>query len=182
MASVPSHSSLFSLVLILFFIHFAQCEALTQELIDKICHGTQDYNLCIKIFKDNVKSPTTDLVGLTHLTIDLALKNAIDTCAYTQRILDEATTPEVRKVLGECVKDYQLVVEGFQQASTAFAGKKYKDMVAKESATPAAISACERGMPPAFPVNPYFFLIERDKQLKVLISMSVVTGKLLCSC
>jgi hypothetical protein len=39
----------------------------------------------------------------------------------------------------------------------AFAGKNYKYMIAKESATPAAIPAFERGMPPAFPVNPFYF-------------------------
>ena len=94
-------------------------------------------------------------------------------------LLNQATTPEVRKVIGERVKDYQLVVEGFQQASMDHGlrwKKQLKYMMAKESATPAAISAFERGMPPAFPVNPYFFLIGRIKQLDILISVSDYAG------
>ncbi|KAJ4839620.1 hypothetical protein Tsubulata_026012 [Turnera subulata] len=162
------------IVFMLLFIHSAHGIDPTQEWIDKICFQTLNYGFCSKTFEDNLKSPSTDILGLTELAIELVLKNATNTFTYTWTILNNATTsPKVKPVLAGCVKDYQTILKDFLLASKDFTRKRYKKMVARESAAVKPIDKCESGFSHK---SSFSFLAERNEQLRILISMSVIAG------
>ncbi|GLT88448.1 hypothetical protein SLE2022_064750 [Rubroshorea leprosula] len=142
----------------------------------------EDYGFCNKTFTANLKSPLTDLAGLTQATIELTAQNASNDFVYSQSIPENATDPHVKKVLTECVKDYNLIMQFFTQAMRSFAFRDYKGMLNYELPHSRLVAFCQEAFNYAKPgpVN-ITYLTERNRQLRILIAMSVVTGHYLLS-
>ncbi|GKV01506.1 hypothetical protein SLEP1_g14056 [Rubroshorea leprosula] len=186
MTSVPTYTLLFSSLVISLFLFTnpaSSADPQTQELIDKICRQMEDYGFCNQTFSANLKSPLTDLVGLTQITIEITIQNASNDFVYAKSILDRATDPHMIKVLTECVKDYQAIRGSFIKAMRSFMLRDYKGMLNYELPNSKSVALCQEGFSSAKPgPNPYIVLIERNRQLRILIAMSVVTGHYLVSC
>lgn len=127
-----------------------------------------DYDFCKQTLNANLKNPDANISDLNQLTIDLTTRNATDTRAFTQSVLKNSTSdPEGVKVLSECEKDYGLVVEFFEEAFKSYKQGDYTRMLWEAGFNSAAPG----------PVNPYFFLIERNKPLKTLVDMAIVIAR-----
>ncbi|XP_062145420.1 uncharacterized protein LOC133852671 [Alnus glutinosa] len=179
MASIVAYSllPLAAMFFFFFFFHPIQSNEQTQQTIESICHQVGDYDLCKQALNSNLKNPDANISDLNELTINLTIRNATDTRAFTQSVLKNSTSyPEAVKVLSECENDYGLVVETFQVAFEFYNQRDYSRMLYLESLAPNAISSCEAGLNSAAPgpVNPYFYLIERNKPLKTLVDMAMV--------
>ncbi|XP_059435539.1 uncharacterized protein LOC132168558 [Corylus avellana] len=173
MASIVAFSLLPLAAMFLFF-HPIQSNEQTQQNIETICHQVEDYNFCKQSLNSNLKNPDASISDLNEITINQTTVKATDTRAFTQGVLKNAKGyPEEAKVLSECEKDYGLVVEFFQEAFKSQNRGDYSRMLSFESSALNAISLCEAGFGFGFPVNPYFYLIERNKPLKTLINMAV---------
>lgn len=153
----------------------------TQELIDKICRQLEDYGFCNKVFNQNLKIPSTNIEGLTQIALERTTENVTSVLAYAQSLLNDAATPEVKDILTECVKDYRTITNAFTLAFKAFGERNFKEMLVQESPAPKALGLCEGNISfePGPPVNPFFELIEKNRQLRILIAMSLVSGHLL---
>lgn len=156
-------------------------DAQTQELIDKICRQLEDYGFCNKVFNENLETPSANIEELTQITLERTTENVTSVLAYAQSLLNHATTPEVKNILTECVKDYRTIISGFTLAFKAFGERNFKEMLAQEYPAPKALGLCEGNISfePGPPMNPFFQLIEKNRQLRILIAMSLVSGHIL---
>lgn len=146
----------------------------TQALIDKICRSNEDFGFCIKTFNDNLKDPATDIAGLTRITIDQCLSNSSNTLGFIGQLLSNTTDEPTKNALVACQNAYQVVLKSYQDASVEFDSKDYEDMRKSESVTPRAQASCETSF--STPPNPADLLVERNRQMRILITMAVATG------
>ncbi|XP_062085776.1 uncharacterized protein LOC133791884 [Humulus lupulus] len=142
----------------------------TQELIDRICFQVEEYGFCNQAFNENLPSPTTDIVGLTRITIDLATLNATHTLDFVQRLLVNTTDPGQKSALEACENGYSIVMRSFQDADVAFNMNDYRSVAKYEYVTPRAEGSCVLNIPP---FNEE--LAERNREMRILITMSLVS-------
>lgn len=164
------------LLLVVFFIiqpGMSQPEK-TQALIEKICRSMEEFGFCNKTFNDNLKDPATDIVGLTKITIDQVLSNATSTHDFIVQLLAKTTSKPTKYALIACENGYRVVVQFFKEASAEFDRKDYESMRKSEAVTPRAQASCEVSFhTPPSPLDP---LVDRNRQMRILISMAVATG------
>lgn len=180
MASSSSSSNyqiILPLLILFLSIHNASSDKTTQDLIDYICYQMEEFGFCSKTFNENLPSPSTDIIGLTKITVDQALKNATNTFNFIENLLKNTTNPGVKNALIVCEKGYKIVEQSFQEASREFEAKDYENMERSEQGTPRAQGSCVTSFEiPPFPSNP---LVERNRQMRILIAMALVTANLL---
>lgn len=163
--------------LLILIINPASSDRPTQALIERICREMEEFGFCSKTFNENLKSTSTDIIGLTQITIKQVLRNASNTHDFIVRLVQTTTDKAFRKALIECENGYHIVLQSFQQAYDEFKGGEYGSMLQLEYITPRAQSSCEinpETLPS--PANP---LIERNREMRILIAMAVVTGDIL---
>lgn len=177
--SSPSSNYQIILPLLILFLSNpkASSDKTTQDLINYICYQMEEFGFCSKTFNENLPSPSTNIVGLTKITIDQALKNATNTYKFIENLLKNTTNPAVKNALIVCEKGYKIVKHSFQKASREFEGQDYENTEKSEQGTPRAQGSCETSFEiPPYPSNP---LVERNRQIRILIAMALVTADLL---
>lgn len=162
------------LVLILMINVHRSLSQETQQLIEKICRQMEEYGFCSQTFKENLKSPDSDIVALTQITIERATDNATKTLDFVRQLLQKATmSPAQKEALIACENAYVIVSQSFYEAAVEFFQKDYEDVANSESITPRAEDSCQQSIN-TLPSdqNP---LVDRNRQMRILIAMSVVS-------
>ncbi|KAG6773060.1 hypothetical protein POTOM_020314 [Populus tomentosa] len=147
----------------------------SQVLIDEVCRQMEDYGFCNRVFHENMKSPSIDYVGLTAIAMDQTITNATNTYEYILDLLRNTTDQSLRNVLVACENAFGIVKSSFGDALQSFNRKDYDDMFKLERGAPRAQASCETSfIAPPSPPNP---LAERNREMRILITMAIVSGK-----
>lgn len=167
---------LLSLLVMFLVVHPAmvdQEQPGTQELIEKICRQMEEYGFCYKTFNENLKSPSTDIVGLTQITLQQAIINSSNTHDFIVQLLGNTTDEGERNALMACENGYSTLKRAFEDAFFAFTVKDYKSMMTCEAVTPKAEASCEQSFNPENP------MVERNREMRILLAMALVAGHIL---
>ncbi|KAJ4840261.1 hypothetical protein Tsubulata_030529 [Turnera subulata] len=135
----------------------------------------EEYGFCNGVFHEGLTLPSADFRRLAQLTIERASSNASSTHSFVVQLLAQATEEPLKNVLIACENAYTLVMQSFNKAVVDFYYNDYDSMVRDERAAPKAQASCEVTMktPPAPPVDP---LVDRNREMRILIAMAIVTG------
>lgn len=145
----------------------------TQALISEICRETSDYAFCSNIFIQNLPSPTADIVGLGQITVNQSLQAATNTEIFVERMISSETNTTLQDLYKICQEAYSIVANKYAQANESFAKGAYSTVVFLESRTERFIDDCQNNVE-ASPA-----LTEKNRQMKVLINMSLTTVNLI---
>ncbi|KAM7272989.1 hypothetical protein ACFE04_027653 [Oxalis oulophora] len=156
---------------LMFFIPAWSDEKSTDALIEKICRNNEDYGFCTKVFRENMKSPSTDIVGLARITIDQASENATNTLGYVNYRTRQVTDPQIKFLLSQCTYGYDEVRSSFTVASEFLNERQYSKVVGIERTAPYAIRNCLSAF--ATTTDP---IGQRNTQMRILITMAIVTA------
>ncbi|KAH1083641.1 hypothetical protein J1N35_023402 [Gossypium stocksii] len=161
------------------FIHPALSDGSTQQLIDKICRSVEEYAFCSNTFNQNIKGSSANITALTQITVEQALNNATNTHSFIVGLLCNTTDPAEKNALTTCENAYRLVTSNFNEATMHFFEGDYGSMLDSERRSPRAQESCITifSTPPT-PPNP---VADRNRQMRILIAMAVVTGMELTS-
>lgn len=171
MAFSAYSSQLLALFLILLIVHPVLGDPATQQSIDRICRQMEDYGFCNRAFNENLRGPSDD-VGLTLIANDLVLRNATNTYEFIEQLQASTVDPETRAALENCRIGCSQVRQVFTQAISYFEQRDYINMVKVERAAPKGEALCR-------PLTPESPLVERKRELRILIAMAVVAGHIL---
>ena len=180
MAFAKSFYSLLPLLVIFLAIQPTLSNAQNpEEVINKICRSMEEFGFCNQTFHQNLRSPAATVADLAQITIEQASSNATNTHAFILNLLGETTEPALKNALTECENAYKIVGDSFQRALVSFNNKDYDGMRDAERDTPRAEASCTTTFnTPPNPVNP---LDDRNRQMRILIAMAVVTASELTS-
>jgi len=147
----------------------------TQALIDLICRQMEDYQFCNQTFHHDLVEPFTDEVGLTRVATLEAQYNATNTFKYiTDELIPKEKDPTQLHNYQICATAYGILKKSFDLAYDAFNKGDYQGMENYERITPRAIASCVTTFRVAPPT-----LDERNREMRILLTMAVVTGSLL---
>ncbi|KAM1442589.1 hypothetical protein ACFXTO_010558 [Malus domestica] len=146
----------------------------TQQLIDHICRQMEEYGFCSQTFKENLKSPNSDIVALTQITIERATDNATKTHDFIRQLLDNTTDIAFKNALTACENGYLVVMESFDSAALSFFQKDYDSVEKAERVTPRAEASCEESL--STQPNTQNPLNDRNRQMRILIAMALVSA------
>ncbi|CAH2038486.1 unnamed protein product [Thlaspi arvense] len=146
----------------------------TQELINSICIETEDYELCNKIIHKALKTKTTNLKDLTYLILLTAIEYASDTYIFIGNILREHPGPEETAGLNTCLMVYSEETTIFLSIRHEFCAKEYDHMIVDILSTTNILKKCRMDFP--IPPKKKDSLIEKNRAMKILITMSAVSG------
>uniref|UniRef100_A0A6N2LUH1 Pectinesterase inhibitor domain-containing protein n=1 Tax=Salix viminalis TaxID=40686 RepID=A0A6N2LUH1_SALVM len=147
----------------------------SQDLIDEVCRQMEDYGFCNRVFHENMESPEIDHVGLAAIAMEQTITNATSTHEYISDLLRRTTEKSLRNVLVACENAFGIVESSFGAAMQSFHRKEYEDMLKLEHVAPRAQASCETSFTaPPSPPNP---LAERNREMRILITMAIVSGK-----
>ncbi|XP_038889172.1 uncharacterized protein LOC120079054 [Benincasa hispida] len=173
MAFSAYSSQLLTLFLILVIIYPALGDPATQQRIDRICRQNEDYGFCNRTFNENLRVPA-DYIALTLIANDQVLRNTSNTYQFIVELQASTDDPATRAALETCRIGCSQVRQAFVQAISYFNQKDYGNMVEVERAAPRGEAFCR----PPTPESP---LIERKRELRILIAMAVVAGHILAT-
>lgn len=171
-----SYSNIFLPLLAILFLlsHPTSADHQAQDLIDKICRQMEQYGFCDQTFHENLNSPVTDIVGLTNIALTQSLSNATNTHEFITQLLRKETNAAVKNALVACENAYRLVLSSFQDAIPKFFRKNYQDVYDSIQGAPRAQASCDTSF--QIPPNPKNPLTDRNREMRILIAMSLVTS------
>ncbi|XWS58180.1 hypothetical protein CRYUN_Cryun08bG0012700 [Craigia yunnanensis] len=160
------------------FINPALGDEPTQQLIDRICRQMEEYAFCNNTFNQHILG-SADITALTHITIEQAVSNATNTHSFIVGLLKNQNDPAEKNALITCENAYRLVMGSFSQAAVYFFEKDYNSMLQSEKQAPRAQASCTTifNAPPN-PPNP---VGDRNRQMRILIAMTIAAGNDLTS-
>ncbi|KAB2005869.1 hypothetical protein ES319_D11G301800v1 [Gossypium barbadense] len=125
-------------------------------------------------FNQNIKGSSVNITALTQITIEQALNNSTNTHSFIFGLLSNTTDPAEKNALTTCENAYRLVTSNFNEATMHFFEGDYGSMLDSERRSPRAQESCITifSTPPT-PPNP---VADRNRQMRILIAMAVVTG------
>jgi len=138
----------------------------------------EEYQFCNQAFNDNLPQPNTDKVGLTRIAIVESQHNATNTLEFIRGLIPKEHDPAQLNHLTVCDNAYAIVKQSFDQAYDAFNHGDYRGMQSYERITPRALASCVTifEVPPTTNENP---LNERNREMRILLTMAIVTGSLI---
>ncbi|XAR52723.1 hypothetical protein NMG60_11020934 [Bertholletia excelsa] len=149
----------------------------TQDLIYSICRHCENFEFCYNTFYENIKTPMANLESLSQIAIEQSLYNATNTYIFVKKLLEDTSDMEARKNLTICDYCYYELMNLFQEAFRSFALRDFGVMVVYEKQAPAVEEKCEGIFgEDFFAINP---LAERNKEMRMLITMALVAGSML---
>ena len=146
----------------------------TQELINSICAETVDYELCKEIIHKHLDTKTMNLFDLTHLIFRIATEHASDTYVFIGNILREHPDPEETTGLNTCLTAYTDETSTFLKVRHEFCQEDYERMIIDILSTRKILKRCRTDF--QIPLNKKKLLIEKSREMKILINMSAVSG------
>ncbi|XP_023537272.1 uncharacterized protein LOC111798394 [Cucurbita pepo subsp. pepo] len=162
---------MFFVFFVFFIVRPVLGDPATQQRIDRVCRQMEDYGFCNRTFSENLRGPVDD-VGLTLIANDQVLRNASNTYQFIEQLQARTSDPATRAALENCRIGCSQVREAFEQASYYFNKRDYVNMVQVERDAPRGEAFCR---PPTTASR----LVERKRELRILIAMAVVAGHIL---
>ncbi|XP_071722217.1 cell wall / vacuolar inhibitor of fructosidase 2-like [Rutidosis leptorrhynchoides] len=141
----------------------------TDELINKICRSTEDYEFCYKIFHENMKSPSTHIVGLARITIDEATNNASNNLYFVGKLVRQEKDEKKWYLLMQCIYGYDQALGTFQLASDYLNRRDFKQTLSAFWNAPFQL----RNYTSLFSMTP---IGARNEQMRKLMGMAILTG------
>ncbi|OWM77661.1 uncharacterized protein LOC116209143 [Punica granatum] len=173
MASLRPFSLFFPLATVLLCISPIICDTNIEDMITRICRQMEEFGFCYNTFHENLDSRSPDLKTLTQITIDQSIVNATNSHYYAALLLHNAPEGPDKYALMACENAYALILRQFQEASGYFNNGDYQSVVDAERVMPRALGSCTSYyITPPYPANP---LADRNRQMRILITMSIVT-------
>ncbi|VVA90379.1 unnamed protein product [Arabis nemorensis] len=150
----------------------------SQELIDTICRETEDYEFCNEIIQKNANASTANLHDLTDHIIILSMKHASDTYTFIGNILRKRhESDEETAGLNTCLGVYNSESTIFVIVHEHFYLREYERMILAILSTTKILKDCKTDFP--VPPNKENPLIEKNREMRILITMSTVSGYML---
>ncbi|KAL0326088.1 UNVERIFIED_CONTAM: hypothetical protein Sradi_5178100 [Sesamum radiatum] len=146
----------------------------TQDLINQICRQTSDFGYCNDILNRNLPSPSTDLIGITKLTIVLTLSSAKDTKIYLENAEAAEKNATRRQLYAGCADDYNQVELKMFVATYDVDRGDYRGMVENLKACSRPVMLCQNALG-----GRVYEVRERNRKLRVLLTMGLYEGTLL---
>ncbi|XP_071722216.1 cell wall / vacuolar inhibitor of fructosidase 2-like [Rutidosis leptorrhynchoides] len=141
----------------------------TDELINKICRSTEDYGFCYKVFHENMKSPSTDIVGLARITIDQAKNNASDNLNFVGTLARREPDDKQHYLLMQCVYGYFQTLGTFQLASIYLNRRDFEKTLSAFWNAPFQLRNC-------MSLFSMTLIGARNEQMRKLMGMAILTG------
>ncbi|KAK4748781.1 hypothetical protein SAY87_015367 [Trapa incisa] len=158
-------------------------EETTQDMIKKICLHTyveEEYVFCCRTFNEHLISTRTGIRGLTQITIDRSLHNATSTRNLVLGLLKNATgRGSLKDALVQCNSSYMTLIKAFKLASSYFTRAEYEKVIEAESPGPLAQDKCAWRLDGAMKSGSMDQLVESNREMRILVSMSLVTANYL---
>ncbi|XP_022846298.1 uncharacterized protein LOC111369044 [Olea europaea var. sylvestris] len=162
-------------LIVLSFIQPTLGDDPTQALINKICRQTPDYEFCTNVFNKNLHSPITNAVGLTQIALTRSLENSTNTRIFIQKKEASEKNKEMRDLYEICNAGYRAAMEVLINAALEFASRNYRIMLNFVSESEKPISDCQKIFSGIIQIG----LKERNRQMEILISMTLASGRLI---
>ncbi|XP_022946902.1 uncharacterized protein LOC111450843 [Cucurbita moschata] len=174
----PSSLMLLVLIVVFFIVQSVVGDSDTEDRIDNLCHQMEEFGFCSQTFHENLNGPTDD-IGLTQIAIFQAQANASKTLRYIQELLPTITDPALKNGLIVCENAYKTVNEALQEGIELFFKKDYRSMLNVEKIAPRAQASCN--MIFSTPPEKQGLLEERNREIRILIAMAIVSGYIMTS-
>ncbi|KAM7280742.1 hypothetical protein ACFE04_007876 [Oxalis oulophora] len=152
------------------FLDSASSDSKTDELINDICRATTDYGFCYKVFHQNIKSPSTDIIGLSRITIDQGIINATNSLNYVGNLLRHEDDPNKQFLLIHCLYGYDGALGSFYIASYNLDRGNFVELLHSVRMGPIHMRKCLS----IFAFSPV--LGERNIIMSNLMTMAVITA------
>ncbi|XP_021853307.2 uncharacterized protein [Spinacia oleracea] len=168
-----------TLVLLLLLTPMVASEATreTQTKIDSICRSNEDYGFCNKVFQADIQQPDMDYVGLTKITIMEARKNASNTLGFIRAQIPGVKDESELNYYKVCENAYLTIKQSFDQAFDAFIKGDYTLMASDQRITPRVQANCVTIFTmSSVSENPLGSLNERNREMRILITMAIITA------
>ncbi|KAI3730153.1 hypothetical protein L6452_18829 [Arctium lappa] len=148
------------------------------DLIDEVCNETEELKAsCLEILRNDPRSSSENLVVLSQIAIDAAIKNATGLSPYVQSLANKVTDPQVKARILGCVVNSDDALLHITQAKQLVATKQYGPANDKAHLANLALSTCDNSflLPPA---NEPIELKQATNWLKALIVIfTVITNR-----
>ncbi|XP_060188426.1 pectinesterase inhibitor-like [Lycium barbarum] len=161
-----------SLLLICFIL-----TSVKADLIDDVCSKTQHKDICLSALKGDPRSKGANLKGLMMISMDLSQKNAQSVRDLVEKLLDEATDPELKSRYSFCCTSYNDAIDNLKKLPDLFMSKDYNGINTHASAALSDPSKCDdkfSGPPAEVPQ-----LKDANDKLRGLMESILVISKLL---
>ncbi|KAK6114977.1 hypothetical protein DH2020_007255 [Rehmannia glutinosa] len=167
---ISSYIPLLSLFVVSSLLSPSSCDE-TTDLINQICRNTADFGFCNNILNRNLISPKTDFVGLTKLTINLALSFANDTDIFIQKSEAAEKDPKLKQLYAGCDSNYQKVVGFMRGAQYDVNRADYKSMVELLQLCSRPVIDCQNALG-----DIVFEVREKNRRMRVFLTMGLYEG------
>lgn len=169
--------SLFFPLATLLLISPVICDDKTESLIKMICYQMEEFGFCSNTFHENLKSPSADIKALTQISLQQSMINATNTHDLTLTLLRQTPEGPDKYAMMACENAYGIFVLRLQEAIDYFNKGDYESVVDSERVLPRALGSCTSYyLTPPYPANP---LADRNRMMRILMTMSIVTSSLL---
>ncbi|XP_068660626.1 putative invertase inhibitor [Aristolochia californica] len=115
----------------------------SDELVDRVCRGSDDYYFCVSTLNSDHRTPNADLVGLAQISVDVTTKDLTSTYNYIEVLLKKTTDPRMKRDLGQCSGFYDTARNATLDASKAVARKDFAEVVTDAQLVGAAVGDCQ---------------------------------------
>ena len=101
-----------------FFTYYPSPAHAASELVEGICHKSQNYSFCIQALESDPKTPAAkDYMDLAEISLTLGISNATDTRSYVTDMYENSRTdPKKKPTLKACISAYDGAVVSFKSA------------------------------------------------------------------
>ncbi|KAM7278893.1 hypothetical protein ACFE04_006027 [Oxalis oulophora] len=158
---------------LLFFVNPASGDSKTDELINKICRSGVDYGFCYKVFHENMKSASTDIIGLAEITIEQGLRNSTNNLEYIGNLIRHESNPEREILLIHCLVGYDGALGSYFVASDYLSLRDFVRTFNAVRQAPYKMTDCVG----SFATDPD--IGGRNVQMTKLMTMAIVTAFIL---
>ncbi|RVX13293.1 putative invertase inhibitor [Vitis vinifera] len=103
---------------LLFLTHSLSPAHAASELVDGVCHESQNYSFCIQALESDPKTPAAkDYMDLAVISLNLGISNTTDTRSYINDLYESPETdPSKKPALKGCISGYDGAVGSFKSA------------------------------------------------------------------
>lgn len=164
------------LVFYIYLLQTIQPDGPTEALINSICIENEDYGFCNKIIHEKLQKPTATAEELTDLILHTALAHAHHTYGFIRNIIRHWHDPKEMMSLETCLAVFDNETTNFFKIRGLFLEGEYKRMIRAIVSTAKTLENCRTDfIIPPYHENP---LIEKFRVMRILITMSAVSGNM----
>ncbi|OVA16708.1 Pectinesterase inhibitor domain [Macleaya cordata] len=140
---------IFSVLIFSLFLHVSASSISTQatkELIDKICYQTDNYAFCKQFFDSNPSTASSDIAGLTQITLESILNKDPEILRAIQELTFKERDVIILEGLKQCREFYQGHLSNFEDAFRALNSKEYHEVIRLEFDVQKEPGNCENAL------------------------------------